>query len=272
MLINCSFHLWVTVCARDDMRSSVCLALIGVGSAVAYAPQPALRAGSLTRAARPSIPLLAADSADAEGNTKADDSSLLDALPIVASVGTLGCALIHEPAFSNFYQQWQDISASGVTGDAFWAPLQFWLFFASMHPLLQPALWISEVLHGSPGPQVADLIPVVFLVGNIVTLGALATLPKLQTAVNVALLGLFINYVGSGIEGTNGLGDYNLALDDGVKGCPTYEEVRQPSMVDFDKTKYTGRWYEHAFHDYTQFSDTYDVTLDIELSADKVRP
>ena len=27
--------------------------------------------------------------------------------------------------------------------------------------------------------------------------------------------------------------------------------------------------YEHAFHDYTQFSDVYDTTLDIELSPDK---
>ena len=29
--------------------------------------------------------------------------------------------------------------------------------------------------------------------------------------------------------------------------------------------------YEHAFHDYTQFSDVYDTTLDIELSADGTR-
>ena len=46
-----------------------------------------------------------------------------------------------------------------------------------------------------------------------------------------------------------------MALDDGIRGCPTYEQVRQPSMEGFDRTLYTGRWYEHAFHDYTQFAD-----------------
>jgi len=209
-----------------------------------------------------------------DASTEADadaDSSPLNLLPVVAAVGTLATTLLHAPAFATFTAQWQAIGSTGVSGDAFWAPLQFWFFFAAMHPLLQPALWISEVLHGSPGPQIADLIPVTFLIGNVVALGALAKVPQLRTAVNVALLGLFINYVGAGLEGSNGLGDYNLALDDGIKGCPAYEQVRQPSMTDFDKTKYTGRWYEHAFHDYTQFSDTYDVTLDIELSADKSR-
>ena len=92
-----------------------------------------------------------------------------------------------------------------------------------------------------------------------------------RTALNIGLVGLLINYVGSGLEGTGGLGDYNLALDDGIRGCPTYEQVRQPSMDGFDRTKYTGRWYEHAFHDYTQFSDVYDTTLDIELSKDGKR-
>ena len=198
-------------------------------------------------------------------------SSLLDKLPVVAAVGTLATTLLHSPAFATFAAQWQAIGASGVSGDGFWAPFQFWLFFAAMHPLLQPALWISEVLHGSPGPQIAELLPVTFLLGNVVVIGALAKLPQARTALNVALIGLFINYVGTGLEGTNGLGDYNLALDDGIKGCPTYEQVRQPTMASFDKTKYTGRWYEHAFHDYTQFKDTYDVTLDIELSSDKVR-
>ena len=48
-------------------------------------------------------------------------------------------------------------------------------------------------------------------------------------------------------------------------GLP-FVEVRRPSMENFDRNKYTGRWYEQAFHDYTQFTETYDVTLDIELS------
>ena len=36
---------------------------------------------------------------------------------------------------------------------------------------------------------------------------------------------------------------------------PTYEEVRQPSMNGFDVEKYQGRWYENAFHDWTQFTE-----------------
>ena len=145
---------------------------------------------------------------------------------------------------------------------------QFWTFFAAMHPLLKPAIWIGEVLHTSPGPLLADFMPYSFIALNVLAIGLLNTLPRMRLALNVALLGLFLNFVGAGIEGTVDLADYNMALDDGVRGCPTYAQVKQPSMEGFDVRKYTGRWYEHAFHDYTQFSDVYDTTLDIELSAD----
>ena len=58
----------------------------------------------------------------------------------------------------------------------------------------------------------------------------------------------FISYVGAGLDGTAGLGDFNLQLDDDfqgkvVKGCPSYEDVRQPSMDNFDLKKYQGKWY-----------------------------
>ena len=61
-----------------------------------------------------------------------------------------------------------------------------------------------------------------------------------------AVIALFINYVGSGRDGTVNQAAYNLALDDGVKGCPTYEQVKQPSMDGFDVSKYTGLWYAAA--------------------------
>jgi lipocalin len=51
-----------------------------------------------------------------------------------------------------------------------------------------------------------------------------------------------------------------------VKGCPSYDEVRQPSMDNFDLNKYQGLWYEHKFHDWTQFKEVYDTTLDIKVS------
>ena len=93
---------------------------------------------------------------------------------------------------------------------------------------------------------------------------------KIRNAVNIAALAAFFTYVGAGLEGTAGLGDYNLALDDSykgqvVKGCPAYDDVRQPSMDNFDLEKYQGLWYEQKFHDWTQFKEVYDTTLSIKL-------
>ena len=56
----------------------------------------------------------------------------------------------------------------------FWDAFNFWIFFAVGHPLLQPILWISDVLHGSPGPIVFDLVPASFLMANILFIGATA--------------------------------------------------------------------------------------------------
>ena len=39
-------------------------------------------------------------------------------------------------------------------------------------------------------------------------------------------------------------------------------------MDGFDVSKYSGVWYEHAFHDWTQFGEVYDTALAIELSKD----
>lgn len=86
----------------------------------------------------------------------------------------------------------------------------------------------------------------------------------------MAALFAFFIYVGAGLDGKAGLGDFNLALDDSykgqiVRGCPTYEEVRQPSMDNFDIEKYQGLWYEQKFHDWTQFKEVYDTTLGIQV-------
>ena len=94
---------------------------------------------------------------------------------------------------------------------------------------------------------------------------------QLRNAANIAVLAAFFSYVGAGLDGTAGLGDFNLALDDNykgqiVKGCPAYEDVRQPSMNDFDINKYQGMWYEQKFHDWTQFKEVYDTSLDIKVS------
>jgi len=188
----------------------------------------------------------------------------------VALAGVGLAAAVHAPAFARLASQWAAVS-SEVGGDSFWAPAQFWAFFAAMHPLLKPAVWIGEVLHSSPGPQLGELLPVSFLAANAVVISLLVTQPRFRTALNAALVALLINFVGCGLEGSGNLADYNLALDDGVKGCPTYESLRRPSMDGFDIAKYSGRWYEQAFHDWTQFAEVYDTTFDIELSKDGKR-
>lgn len=55
-----------------------------------------------------------------------------------------------------------------------------------------------------------------------------------------------------------------------MKGCPAYEEVRQSSMNDFDLNKYQGLWYEQKFHDWTQFKEVYDTTLDIKVGMEQI--
>lgn len=222
--------------------------------------------------------------------------NVLSKLPLLTVILGLAAVASHGPAWISFFQSVAAMKSNVDNPADFWAALNFWIFFAVAHPLLQPVLWISDVLHGTPGPKVADLVPALFLAGNAAAIAVVAVskevrsvqqnvpasknectssqpLPtQVRDSVNVALLAAFFAYVGSGLEGSAGLGDFNLALDDSfrgqiVKGCPAYDEVRQPSMDNFDLKKYQGLWYEHKFHDWTQFKEVYDTTLNI-----KVRP
>mmetsp|Transcript_52 Transcript_52/g.247 ORF Transcript_52/g.247 Transcript_52/m.247 type:complete len:999 (+) Transcript_52:77-3073(+) len=192
-------------------------------------------------------------------------------LPILATaVGTLAVAS-HAGAFVSFLQSLMEMKQNTPDPSDFWSALNFWIFFAVGHPILQPILWISDVLHGTPGPMVAGLVPVLFLAGNAAFIAAFSMSQQIRTAVNIAAVAAFFSYVGAGLDGTAGLGDFNLALDDPykgqiVKGCPAYDEVRQPSMENFDLEKYQGLWYEQKFHDWTQFKEVYDTTLGIKLT------
>ena len=205
------------------------------------------------------------------------DESILDTLPenslmlATAAIGSFA-VLSHAGAYAQFFQSVAQMKANVADPADFWAALNFWIFFAFAHPILQPVLWISDVLHASPGPKIADLVPVTFLLGNIVAIGAVTLSKQIRNAVNTAAIFAFFAYVGAGLDGTAGLGDFNLALDDSykgqvVKGCPAYEDVRQPSMDGFDFEKYQGLWYEQKFHDWTQFKEVYDTYLDIKLTT-----
>ncbi|KAL7517875.1 hypothetical protein ACHAWX_002753 [Stephanocyclus meneghinianus] len=190
-----------------------------------------------------------------------------------AALGIVGLA-IHAGAWSEFFSNLAEMKSNVSDPKEFWDAFNFWVFFAVGHPLLQPILWISDVLHGSPGPLVFDLVPASFLMANILFIGATAWSKEFRNALNIAVLSAFLTYVGAGLDGQAGLGDFNLQINDNyqgqvVKGCPTYEQVRQPSMDGFDLEKYQGKWYEQKFHDWTQFKEVYDTTLDIKLTSDK---
>jgi hypothetical protein len=221
------------------------------------------------------IELLAVAAGAKDVQVEADGlSNPLDLVPensLVLATAAVGTAalLTHTNGYIQFFQSVMEMKSNVEPAD-FWPALNFWIFFAVGHPILQPILWISDVLHGSPGPLIGDLVPVTFLLGNVIALAAFTYSKEIRNAVNVAALFAFLTYVGAGLDGQAGLGDFNLALDDSykgqvVKGCPAYEEVRQPSMNDFDLQKYQGLWYEQKFHDWTQFKEVYDTTLGIKV-------
>ena len=163
-----------------------------------------------------------------------------------AAVGSAAVAS-HASAYNDFFQSLLTMKINIPDDADFWAAFNFWVFFAVLHPLLQPILAISEVLHASPGPSIADLIPVTFAAGNLLVIALLSRFKDFRNAANIAALSAFFAYVGAGLDGQAGFGDFNLALDDSykgrtVRGCPAYEEVRQPSMNNFDLQKYQGLW------------------------------
>lgn len=194
-------------------------------------------------------------------------------LPAITALVGGAAVLSHADGFGTFYNSIMEMRANIDNPDDFWGALNFWIFFAVGHPILQPILWISDVLHGSPGPKIADLVPYTFLAGNIVAIATIAISKEIRNSVNIAALCAFLAYVGAGLDGQAGLADFNLALDDPyggkvVKGCPAYEKVRLSSMDGFDLQKYQGLWYEQKFHDWTQFKEVYDTTLDIKLTPE----
>jgi len=216
------------------------------------------------------------NNASSGGDNNNDSNNPLKLIPensLVLAVAAIGsvAVLSHAGAYAQFFSTLQEMKANIEDPADFSAALNFWIFFAVGHPILQPILWISDVLHGSPGPMIGNLVPATFILGNVVAIAAITFIAEIRNAVNVAAVFAFFAYVGAGLDGQAGMGDFNLALDDSykgqiVKGCPAYEEVRQPSMNDFNLEKYQGLWYEQKFHDWTQFKEVYDTTLGIKLT------
>mgnify|MGYP006165765615 CR=1 FL=1 len=97
--------------------------------------------------ARTARPLLQLHQEVNEDEVSAPEDFLNTLLPASALAGTLLTTVRHAPTLAHFVGQWQSIAAMGLNGDDFWAPVQFWMFFTFMHPVLKPLLWISEIHH-----------------------------------------------------------------------------------------------------------------------------
>jgi hypothetical protein len=88
---------------------------------------------------------------------------------VAALVGGLAVAQ-HAGAWQQFFQSLTQMRENVQDPEQFWAALNFLIFFAVGHPILQPILWISDLLHGSPGPMIANLLPITFVAGNILAI------------------------------------------------------------------------------------------------------
>jgi hypothetical protein len=102
--------------------------------------------------------------------------SILPKNALVLTTAVVGTAalLTHAGAYADFFGKVMEMKQNIEDPVDFWAALNFWIFFAVGHPILQPILWISDVLHGSPGPMVGDLVPATFLAGNVIAIGIFA--------------------------------------------------------------------------------------------------
>jgi len=99
------------------------------------------------------------------------------ALTTATAVVGLAAVLSHAGAWAEFFGSVSEMKANIADPADFWAALNFWIFFAVGHPILQPILAISDVLHGSPGPMAGGLVPASFILGNIIVIAAV-TLSK----------------------------------------------------------------------------------------------
>jgi hypothetical protein len=93
-------------------------------------------------------------------------------LTYLAALGGFVAVLSQAGNCASFFESVMQMKANVADPTDFWAALNFWIFFAVGHPILQPILAISDVLHASPGPQIGGLVPATFVAGNAIAIGA----------------------------------------------------------------------------------------------------
>ena len=106
-----------------------------------------------------------------------DDNSNKPLLPenaLVNATAVLGTAAVatQAGAYAEFFQALSQMKENVADPADFWPAVNFWIFFAVGHAILQPIFWISEVLHASPGPMVGNLVPITFILGNLAAIAA----------------------------------------------------------------------------------------------------
>ena len=103
-----------------------------------------------------------------------DDKPLIPENSLVIAVAVMGTLAvgIHASDYAAFFDSLSQMKANVADPADFWPAVNFWIFFAVAHAILQPIFWISEVLHASPGPLIGGLVPVTFLLGNAVAIAA----------------------------------------------------------------------------------------------------
>ena len=194
---------------------------------------------------------------DKESPLATDDflrSSNFLSIPFGASLIT-GSFWMHADGWTHLYSSFEEMKSNSSPSE-FSSALQFWLFGALSHRLLNPIIGVSEILHASPGTKLAGLVPISFVA--MFTCGAwiLVRFQLLRNLAGITAMALLISAIGAGLDGRDNslLGDYNIQLDDSyqgkvVKGCPApdgdalYRNL--PENAVFDYQRYQGRWYWH---------------------------
>ena len=105
-----------------------------------------------------------------------DPKPLLPENALVILTAILGTAAVatQAGAYADFFSSLSTMKENIADPADFGPALNFWIFFAVGHAILQPIFWISEVLHASPGPMIANLVPITFVLGNVVAIAAFA--------------------------------------------------------------------------------------------------
>ena len=104
------------------------------------------------------------------------------ALTTATAVVGLAAVASHAGAWADFFRSVGEMKANVADPADFWAALNFWIFFAVGHPILQPILAISDILHGSPGPMVGGLVPASFIAGNVIVIAAVTLSKEVRLA------------------------------------------------------------------------------------------